>query len=1392
MEEEEKAVEYLRSLSLPAAPAEQEESSAIEYLRSFNAPTPVNTTTLDVETGRVLQHNGALSASEASFWDQTSTGLSSVVDYIGFEKMANPLLFLAGVQEAPVSVSKGIGAGVTEVVGSVLSGTMQQVGQEQISRIEGKTQGFAERVGEASEALRKIEGTGKGIREFLAEVGEAVSPSLVVADMQKALADKGLIDEQDLLVFNEGIIEAGRSIQNGYKDMLLQSGMTRPEDNPIGKVLFDVGSGMGSMAAVLGAAVVTKSAAAAGILGGAIQQNQTYIEATEAGLEFLDAKRAADISGVTTTALEAVGTKVALSLFQTGKAFGRLFNKSAATISTKVGLKTAAAIGTEEAAVETVDFLIQSEDLADVGVRERLTTEEKIKEGLYTAGIAFFSGGTTSAAIGAVQNYANKQKLDKAVVDTMVAEVKEVLAPSLRDEFQSVLQQEANVVNQRAPDREVARVFKDLSEGRRIQIEKILSQNKELTSFQKQKILDKFKSTAPRDLEVELRINEFDEKLYRLDSKIEKTALDLEKRTEEKAPVAQAEAALDRLLIERDAIVKTRDELLAARPVIPKTNPVLSFRAKRLSALGVRADEKTEQAVNKSFREAKKLAVSDMQSAQRALVDAINAAKLSDADRAKFLKTLPSIKSSDQLLKKTSELQARIARFSQKQRRSSLRKKISKQAKIIKNANVTDVLAIQELDMILRKVEAKGLFDESSNLSASELEDILLEVSSLKEDAASRLETRKELRKARFERRLNDLRLNGVKPLTVLEIPQPEDIGGRLGLVDQVRSLLIPAINKWHKIGVYKNPMDVIFDIQDGVQDFNGPTHRIFKQAVDASHSKYLNHYEEITRPVKEVVSKLKLKRKNLDRVGVYAALQQENGRKKLLKYFTEQQLDRLENSMTDAEMQYYNTLRRQLDKLIEPVRQTLANVYNKDFKEVKNYFPMLTDFDSMTGAEMQDMFGPDVVLLDKSYADASTSDVKKNFTKERVGSRQRLRIDSLNVFLSHADNATYFVNMAQDIKELSYLASSSRYLKIAGNLGQEIAVDYLNLLARKGNLPDRIKAVDMLRENVSGAILGYKLGTTLLQFTAFGDGAAKIGSVYMNKGVTAFSTSKEWRKFLLDNMPEIRDRVGDDPSYLNLGGGSALKKARDAGFWGMQKIDTYSASSVAIGGYLKSIEERGLTLDFKNPDPTAIRDAQLMARRSQSSPFQKDAPPLISQGKLTGNSSLDKLIFSFQSFVFNRWSLIEHEGFRNLGKGKTVEAFNAFLWIAISNAAELSIRHWSKIGLAFAISLLLGKNFEIEEHENEEAALVQTAKQAVSNVPFVSSLVSSAEYGSVPIPAVSFISQATEALSRSVNAATEEARIRNAIQFVFVASGAAGAPGALQASQVTKEVLKE
>jgi hypothetical protein len=906
---------------------------------------------------------------------------------------------------------------------------------------------------------------------------------------------------------------------------------------------------------------------------------------------------------------------------------------------------------------------------------------------------------------------------------------------------------------------------------------------------------------AEKDIGIQSRLDEIDSTLASLDEALDKSGLgtysrerlgDLRRRVAENKKLDKATAR--EIKMRESELQKLESAKREAEKSPPK---ILADKLKTFIS---------------GLREGTYLGRYEALDVQNKLIDMIEQSGLDAADRAKFIRTIKNTQTIEQLQNKMPEVVERVEQLVDKAKRREIVDKIKSALSTARESNIIAVDFVNRIEDLVSEIDTQGRTEKTINslqrtldylnrnpdadmpkrvlrkleilnkkpldeVTTDELQSILDGVNDLVAKGKLKFELLQRKQQRLKEKRIESLEKSSV-PISEVSISRAP-IGERLGVMDSVKNKFIKLQNKAKRIGVATNPMDVFFDMLDGGKNYLGENYKIFKKTVDNSFSNYLDLKESVTRDVKNLADKLNLNDLNFEKIGAWAVLQQEGGEKKLLDSgITQKEIDELQ--LDAFEMEMYRLMREKLDEMLPAIQKVMREVYNKDVVAVSDYFPFMTDHDAMSGTPIEDQFGPNVPSI------AKKKNVEKGFTVSRTLGSQRVRIDALGVFMRHVDNAAYLIEMGKDIKQLGDVAQTSEYKNAVGDIGQQMVVEWINLLARKGNLPGRIPVVDMLRRNVGVAVLGFKLSSVLVQPTALADGATLVGGNYVANGVFKVGTSKEWRRFLWNNFPEIRERAGDDQAYLDMGGNSKLGQIREAGFWAMKNIDALVASSIAAGAYIKSVENKGGIVDLSNPDKEAIQEAQMLMRRTQSSAFAKDTPALMTQGELTGNPSLDKLVFQFQSFMFNRWSLIKHDMWElGIKEGDFGKAVNIATWLVLANLAEIAIRRLGKE----VISAVTGD----EEDPWEETITKEMMLATLGNVPFVSQAVSSFEYGSIPIPALGALDKITKQMMWAAQSDDEDKKIQHLASALILAMGTAfGVPGTIQAESLLRKSLKD
>lgn len=307
------------------------------------------------------------------------------------------------------------------------------------------------------------------------------------------------------------------------------------------------------------------------------------------------------------------------------------------------------------------------------------------------------------------------------------------------------------------------------------------------------------------------------------------------------------------------------------------------------------------------------------------------------------------------------------------------------------------------------------------------------------------------------------------------------------------------------------------------------------------------------------------------------------------------------------------------------------------------------------------------------------------------------------------------------------------------------------------------------------------KLSSALVQATSLMDGAALIGT-HAFSGFKNIITDSEWRSFVVDNMPELRSRIGDDPAFSDFKKDSFLKRVNDIAYAPLKTLDKFAACGVAAGAYAKYCEDNDIAIDLSNPNPDAIEYAQKMMRRTQSSSQFKDMPLAISKGKLSGNISVDKIILQFQSFMLNRWSLVRHDLWRAGIRGTNKkQAINIATWLIAANFAELGIRKMTKE----MIAQLTGQ--ELPE-EDEEKDFTKNLGQVLQNIPFIGSLYYSILYRGLPVPSADIARKILEKFGTAIKKTTGEDADEEEVMKAWEDFMINSVPGGQQFSGILKE----
>lgn len=612
-----------------------------------------------------------------------------------------------------------------------------------------------------------------------------------------------------------------------------------------------------------------------------------------------------------------------------------------------------------------------------------------------------------------------------------------------------------------------------------------------------------------------------------------------------------------------------------------------------------------------------------------------------------------------------------------------------------------------------------------------------------------------------------------------------------LNFADRAQTTISKAILFAKQKFIAITPMNIVFDLMSKAKPGKGAVFQIFKRPIDIKHNKYLEQRKSIMVPIRELLTKLNLKESNLERILVWATLQQENGRLKLSTIFTQDALNRfIQKGLSKEEQTMLDAMRKHFERLKPQLIKVMKDVYGKEFKEVEDFFPMLTDFEAMESSEIQEMFGssaPLIGLVSPAKKETKVKGAPSKFLEERKGGANKIVLNALAVFSRHVDNATYLINMAETINNLQKIAANKKFAKVVGTFGQEVTESWLNMMAKKGGLDTkRIRALDWLRDNAGMAILGYKFTTILIQPTALLDAAALIGGQAAFRGAYNYLLDPDWRLFFRTNFTEVLNRTGDDIGFARIAEDrvdpTLLIKVKQGAFWAIRTLDGITAAAVAIGAYEKFVLEKGGVVDFSKPDIDAIIEAESIVNRSQASALFKDAPAALSQGRFFGNQSVDRAFFQFQTFALGRFSIITSALSQQESIFKpTQHTLNVAIYLTLAAMAATTVR--------VAVDELISIGDDDDETIKENA-VKRFTREMLSTVPIIPTIISPLVYRTTSIPSIDMVVDSLARLNVARKAKDGEKVIKAARAIIKLAGISGKLPGAIQIDEIVEKIF--
>lgn len=687
-------------------------------------------------------------------------------------------------------------------------------------------------------------------------------------------------------------------------------------------------------------------------------------------------------------------------------------------------------------------------------------------------------------------------------------------------------------------------------------------------------------------------------------------------------------------------------------------------------------------------------------------------------------------------------------------------------AEIAKGNNVEVPQYILEELQRLKKIPLNELQTDGLYYLANNIRDAI-------ELGKTKLQTRQAILELQKENMLTRLK-QGTVHKAVYKKVNDGGIAGELQLDEKFKNVFRNIRNYNIKAGNAMLPMDHFFESL-------GEAYKTeIKRPMDMKWGTYRRDYSKVSQDVMELNEKLDLDEGNFRRIAVHLINSQETGYEKLTNTFPKAQVDAaLATPLTKAEQEMANLWRKKLEEVRPALADFMRRVHNKDLKEVAGYYPFKTDFD-----KTQDLNVGDRLLENFGLK----KNIELGFTEERTGAgEQKVRIDGLNVFLEHMDDALYAVHLGEHIKTMQELVRSDRFAATAGDAAQFLTAEWLDLMARKGGVQGNtargvVDFLNYIRHTTGRAQLALNPSSILVQGAALLDGAGLIGNWAFQGAKDIWSP--EWRVFVKQNSPAIAQRMGDDPAFQEF----AQDQFSQAVFAPTRWTDGKTATAVFIGAYQKYLSDHNLPMDFTKPNNEAVLYAEEIVTKTQGGGQFKDLPLMITKGiGLGGLPAWSKTVTQFQSPLFFKWANLTSTGARALKTGDYKLAAQIAMYNLVGTASEMMIRHAAKTAILVAVGAVLGVGFKEEE---EKALLQEFFETMLGNIPMVGNAVSLFAYEKMPAPSLNAAFSFVESAHNVIASEDPDKKAKWLANAVLQLAGVGfGVPLTFKAASINKQI---
>jgi len=741
-----------------------------------------------------------------------------------------------------------------------------------------------------------------------------------------------------------------------------------------------------------------------------------------------------------------------------------------------------------------------------------------------------------------------------------------------------------------------------------------------------------------------------------------------------------------------------------------------------------------------------------------------------------------------------------MSQYNKANQRPATRERITKMKEYIERQRALGE-DIEITEGMLRQMEILSRTN-FADLPVATLKNILDDLIILERIGRNKLRAENALFEAQKAKRAEAI-LNDLEPIEKTLKPMPEKPWLKLSPKQQLQDTVARFHDFAVRTGLAITPADTMVELMGNSRGrYESGVYRYLKEIHDQNYGQYLQDANLIRREYETLNAELKLGEENMVRIGI--AMTRDQGQDAIERMVAMGiDLKDIEGIvLTEAENTMRLFFRQKLDAERPMLAKLARTIYNVEFNEVDNYFPMLADFARSRDLSIHERFGKSMPLFDSDrqiLAMGRRTKVKADTLKKRVENAiNPIKLNAAEVFFQHMDNTLYMKNMSRDVKMISEIVNSEEFALKGGELGTQFAKDYMDLLARKGGAygADSNILIDTINRNVGVAILGLKLSTIVIQASAFAQGASLTGGKYMGQAMLDLMSRPDIRKFIHENMPEIRETYGNDIGFLDKPFLSMFEKFQNLAYSGIIIVDKLARTSTGWAAYVKRMDEIGLDpYDFTRVNKEALDYAQRITRLTNASSLWKDAPAAISRGTGVLNSrSWNRAFLKFMTFPLAQWSLLRNNAFRfgygeyiRTGDKKALATANMIiLMLMIAKSYEVL----GRIEANRAEQMLVGKDPEVDTFWQG------MLKEMSNTVPFVSHASSLMFYNSSPFPmsaGPSYLFGGLGKITRDIAGETEmkpETKAKAVADTLIGAGIFLGVPGMVQLRALVRNLI--